>query len=535
MLSRQRQIEEIIKCGKDPSYFFNKYIKIQHPVRGLISFETFPFQDDCVKDFNTHRFNIVLKSRQMGLSTLSAAYAVWLAIFHKDQNILIIATKQKVAQNMIKKVKTALANLPPWLLLTQVVANNKQEVEFSNGSSIKAIPTSEDAGRSEALSLLIIDEAAHIRNFGDLWTSLYSTMSTGGRAIVLSTPNGVGNMYHELYSGAEAGLNNFHPIKLFWNVHPEHDQAWFENEARNLGSERKVAQELLCDFLSSGDTFVGENELKWITEMVKPPINRLGPDNNVWVWKIPLSEHKYILTADVSRGDAKDYSAFTIADIGEAEIVAEYKGKMRPDRFAELIMEIGGLYNNALVCPENNAYGFAVCSKLIDNNYPKLYYQESRGAFLGDYVPPDDLNKAGFATTGMSRPKILSKLEELLRNKRIKLYSSRFLDELKTFVWQSDKAQALRGRNDDIVMSMAIMAWLLDVADGYGKNSSAINQAMLAAMGTSRKQFKQPEIRGQGLRVNPYEQNPGNNKKSGFDSGSKRGINIMKDLNWLFD
>ena len=203
--AKNRQVKELIRCGKDPTYFIKKYVKIQHPTRGLIKFDMYPFQDDCVEDFVDHRFNVILKSRQLGISTLTAAYAVWLAYFYKDKNILIIATKLAVAQNFIKKVKTAIRSLPPWMTLTEVVGSNKQGVEFSNGSQIKAVPTSDDAGRSEALSLLIIDEAAFIRNFDDLWMGLYSTLSTGGRAIVLSTPNGVGDKYHELCTKAESG------------------------------------------------------------------------------------------------------------------------------------------------------------------------------------------------------------------------------------------------------------------------------------------------------------------------------------------
>ena len=186
--NKQKQVREIIKCGKDPTHFFNTYVKIQHPTKGTIPFKTYDFQDQCVEDFRQHRFNIVLKSRQLGLSTISAAYAAWLAIFYKDKNILVIATKLSVAQNFIRKVKFVLHSMPKWLLLPEIVNNNKQALEFSNGSTIKAIPTSEDAGRSEALTLLIVDEAAFVRNFDTIWTGLYPTLSTGGQAIVLSTP-----------------------------------------------------------------------------------------------------------------------------------------------------------------------------------------------------------------------------------------------------------------------------------------------------------------------------------------------------------
>ena len=195
--NKRLQAKEIVKCGKDPNYFFKNYLKIQHPVRGLIPFNTYSFQDECVEQFIENRFNIILKSRQLGLSTLVAAYAVWMAIFHKEKNILIIATKLKVAQNFIVKVKTMIKSLPKWMLLPDIVSNNRQEIIFSHGSQIKAIPTSDDAGRSEALSLLIVDEAAFVRNFNTIWTGIYPTISTGGRVIILSTPNGVGGQYHK--------------------------------------------------------------------------------------------------------------------------------------------------------------------------------------------------------------------------------------------------------------------------------------------------------------------------------------------------
>ena len=267
IMSRQAQVAEIIKCGKNPVYFMKKYCMIQHQLRGLIPFETYDFQDDCVKSFQENRFNIVLKSRQLGLSTVTAAYAVWYAIFKKDKNILVIATKLATAINFIKKVKTIVDNIPPWLLLTKFEPT-KQAIRFTNGSSITAIPTSPDAGRSEALALLIVDEAAFIRDFDDIWTSLYPTLSTGGNAIILSTPNGVGGQYYKLWVEAESKANDFNPIRLAWWVHPEHDQAWFDKETKNL-ARRNIAQEFLCDFISSGDTFLQPGDLERLREQIQ--------------------------------------------------------------------------------------------------------------------------------------------------------------------------------------------------------------------------------------------------------------------------
>ena len=486
--NKQLQVKEIIKCGRDPKYFFKNYLKIQHPIRGLIPFETFPFQDDCVEEFLENRFNIVLKSRQLGLSTLVAAYAVWMAIFQKEKNILIIATKLTVAQNFIIKVKTMIRSLPKWMVLADVVENNKQKIRFSHGSQIQAIPTSEDAGRSEALSLLIIDEAAFVRNFDTIWTGIYPTISTGGRVIILSSPNGVGGQYHKLYVDAEAGLNEFNAINLPWNVHPERDDEWFEKTTKNM-NKRQIAQEYLCDFTTSGETFLDNNTLEWLRNNVKPPVERQGFDRNVWIWKYPLSENNYVLSADVSRGDSKDYSTFHIIGTDTSEIVAEYKGKVRPDNFGELINEFGLKYNKALVCPENNSYGYATILKLQDLKYPKLYYRKKKQVYIGDYVPPASADVAGFNTNGKTRSTILAKLEEVLRNRQLISYSSRFYEELKVFTWNTGRAQARSGFNDDLVMSLAIGSWLFDGASDYSKSNSGLNEAMLTAMSKQQRPY----------------------------------------------
>jgi hypothetical protein len=499
--TKEGQVREIVRCGHDPIYFLNHYVKISHPTRGTIKFRTFPFQDDCVKQFNEHRFNIVLKSRQLGLSTVTAGYALWLALFHKEKTILVIATKLPTAMNFIRKVKGMLMNLPKWLIMPRMVAENRQQLEFSNGSWIKAIPTSEDAGRSEALSLLVVDEAAFVRNFDELWMGLYPTLSAGGRAILISTPNGVGNLYHELYTGAEAGLNDFNPIKLEWTVHPEHDEKWFENECRGLNNDkRKISQELLCDFISSGDNFLRAEDIEWVKNSVATPIDRIGPDKNFWIWRYPLSAHRYIISADVARGDAKDFSAAHVIDIDTNEVVAEYLGKMRPDKFGEMLAEIGMKYNKALICPENNTFGATTCHKLQDLNYPRLYVGDSRAVYITNFVPTHiDETLPGISMQGKNRMEILSKFEEVLRNKQIKVYSTRLCNQLNTFVWSGSKFQALKNKNDDLIMSLAIGVWIFDVSGMHGKEANTLNQSMLAAFGAANRKFS--DVPGNGSSV----------------------------------
>ena len=480
---KQRQIKEIIKCGKNPTYFFNKYIQIQHPIKGAIPFKTYPFQDDCVDQFEEHRFNIILKSRQLGLSTIAAGYSAWLAIFHKDKNVLVIATKLAVAQNFIKKVKFVIQSMPPWLLLPEIVNNNKQALEFSNGSTIKAIPTSDDAGRSEALTLLIVDEAAFVRNFDTLWTGLYPTLSTGGRAIVLSTPNGVGGQYYDLWKQSEDGENIFNPIKLAWDVHPDRGEEWFKEETKNM-SKKQIAQELMCDFQASGDTFLQVEDIEYLRGWIREPVDRWGPDMGVWVWDYPLSDKKYVISADVARGDAADYSTFCVIDTAASAVVAEYRGKQPPDKFAQILAEAGRRYNQALICPENNSYGYAVIMKLSEMDYRNLYFVNEKDRY-GYIYGTKDIGKIGFQTNVKTRNQILTKLEEVLRTKQLMVKSSRLYSELKTFVWKNGKAQAQKGQNDDLIMALAIGVWLYDTSPQLSQHGTDLNTAMLAAFGVS--------------------------------------------------
>lgn len=505
--SKKAQYDEIMKCGRDPTYFINTYCKIFHPKRGVIPFATFPFQDQCVRDFVKNRFNIVLKSRQLGLSTITAAYSLWLALFHKAKEILVIATKLSTAVNFIKKVRVMLKSLPTWLCISQFEAT-RQEVRFKNGSRVQAIPTSEDAGRSEALSLLIVDEAAWIRNFEDIWTGLYPTLSTGGSAIILSTPNGVGGQYYQLYSGAESKTNEFNPIKLMWWVHPEHDQAWFDKETRQM-SRRKVAQELLCEFIGSGETYVTADDIAWLEGIKRDPLSRglnlfdatwNVYERDVWVWESPQVGSKYILSADVARGDAGDFSTFHIINGSSGVVAAEFMGKIAPDKFGAFIERYATYFNKAWVCPENNTFGWTTNMKLRELRYSKLVYQNMKLSHAESFVPSDD-DKAGFSTQGQSRELALSKLEEHIRNRNLKFFSARFINELRTFIWNGQKAIAMKDCHDDLVMSAAIGAWIFDNMFGSATSSTNLEMALFKNMGKSSTNFK--TVPGNGNEVTP--------------------------------
>jgi hypothetical protein len=474
--------KEITRCGLNAVYFTNTYVKISHPLKGLIPFAMFPFQEKTVKAFQEHRFNVILKARQLGLSTTIAAYICWLMLFHRGKEIVVVSTKQNVAAGLVKKVKKAYRYLPAWLKIAKESVDNKNSFELDNGSIVSAAPKSVDAGRSESLSLLVLDEAAHIDIADDIWTAAYATLSTGGSCIVNSTPLGVGNFFHRTYVDAEAGTNTFNHIKIMWHEHPDRDEAWFAEETKNM-SPRDIAQEYLCNFNMSGETVFDPEVMEEMKKEVRPPIRRTGFDRNLWVWEDAKPRTTYLLSADVARGDGTDYSAFHILKAGTMEIIAEYKGKIAPDVFAYLINEVGLEYNGCMVVVENNSVGYTVLSKLKELEYPNIYFsKKSSHEYVEQHIAELQSNTVpGFTTTPKTRPIIVSKMEEMIRNKILKVYSSRIMSEMSTFVWNNGKPEAMKGYNDDLILAAAIACWVRDTALDVNLKELAYTKAFLGS------------------------------------------------------
>lgn len=538
------QIEEIRRCGTDPVYFIKKYVKIQHPTRGPIAFKTYPYQEQCVEDFKTHRMIICNKSRQLGLSTVAAAYSLWLALFRRSKNILVIATKLETAKLFLRKVKGMLDSLPEWLIMPSLTGESVKELRFSNESIIKAIPTSEDAGRGEAVSLLIVDEAAHIDNFDDLWTGLQPMFSTGGNCILISSPKGVGNQFYNIWKGAtdrnkdldhKEGSNGFWSIELPWTVHPEHDQEWFDYQCKALqNNTRAIAQELLCSFEASGYSFLDKESMTYLANTVESSIARYGNALEMDIWEYAIPGQKYIVCGDVARGDADDYSACHVikASATPAEVVAEYYGKIQPDRFAEFLVDIAKKYNNAFVVHEMNSAGIATSYKLKELKYPHVYYEDIFKGNLFDQVLDLDIGEKipGFTTTVKTRPDILAKLEGAIRNKTIRCRSKRLLDEFTTFVIIGDKPKAQKNCHDDLVMSLAIGCYFLEFATkSTSDNGAAL--AMLKAMSRTSKTlntFNPNNTFGVAGNDMPVKSSWGNGRQT-----PQENVDMYRSLDWL--
>ena len=433
------QVRTLARVVQDV-FYFSLFIFVVHPVRGKVRFELYPYQKSVLYQFVKDRFNIILKFRQAGITELISMYCLWLAMYHPNKKINIISIKDTTAKKVLKKIKYMYKNLPSYLQVPIINGRTGEYgsasmIEFNNGSFIESIPTSSEAGRSESLSLLVIDEAAIVRWADQIWAAAFPTLSTGGSAIVNSTPYGIGNFYHSKWVDAIAGGNEFTPIRLYWKMHPERDIEWYNQMSTALGPKR-TAQEIDGDFLSSGNSVFDLMDIKAIEDCLSDfPVIKRRYNGQYLQFNEPEPDKDYFIGADVATGRATDYSSFTCMDkVGEEQVV--YKGRMSVDKYARLLGDTGQLFNWATLAPESNDVGLAVTSMLQSEGYPKLYYFQKMVKKKGKTRPEVD-TAPGWLTTSKNRPVIIDGLEADIRNDVITCKDPFFVYEAKTFIYDS--------------------------------------------------------------------------------------------------
>jgi len=303
-------------------------------------------------------------------------------------------------------------------------------------------------------------------------------------------------------------------------------------------TEHAVVHNCDCVFETSGNTVIDLKLLEWYEKESKSiiePKEKRGHDRGYWIWEYPKSGRSYMVTADVARGDAADFSACQVIDVETLEQVAEYKGQIPTKEYARIIAAIATEYNLALLVVENANIGWAVIQELVDMDYKNLFYSSSDLLYVDvDVQSSNKINAQdkklvpGFTTSSKSRPLLISKLESYIREKSLIIHSRRLIEELKVFVWKSTgttiKAEAMSGYNDDLVMSIGIAAWIRDTALRLQSQNNDLTRTLLTRMGSTIKPIENKiHSTAQG---NPYGINTDPWKMRINDS-------VTEDLTWL--
>ena len=441
------EIKEYKKCMSDPSYFACNHAKVIHLDKGLVPFDLYPYQRKMFDHFTNNRFSIVLACRQSGKSISSVIYLLWYAVFHPEKTVAILANKGSTAREMLSRITLALENLP-FYLQPGCKTLNKGSIEFSNNSKIVAAATSGSSIRGMSINLLFLDEFAFIDNDAEFYTSTYPVISSGKETqiIITSTANGIGNVYHQLWEGANSDSNTYAPFRVDWWDVPGRDEAWKQLTIKNT-SQLQFDQEFGNQFLGRGNSLIASDALMRL--LSKEPMHTI---QNTYIYKTPEENHQYIMLVDVAKGRGQDYSTFNIIDVTSRpfEQVAVFRdNNISPMVFPEVIYKYGMGYNEAYLLIENNDQGMSVCNALWhDYEYENMYVESTV--------------KAGSIGVNMSK-KIkrigCSNMKDLIEEGQLIIYDIHTIKELTTFVIKGASYEASKGNHDDLVMNLVLFGW----------------------------------------------------------------------------
>jgi len=457
-------IKEYHKCAQDPLYFIENYVQIVSLDEGLVPFEMYDFQRGMVSTMHDNRFSIFKLPRQSGKSTTIISYLLHYALFNPNVNIAVLANKSSTARDILSRLQLAYENLPKWMQ-QGIIAWNKGNIELENGSKIIAAATSSSAIRGGSYNIIFLDEFAFVpSNVAEqFFASVYPTITSGQntKVIIVSTPHGM-NMFYKIWVDAQEKRNDYIPIEVHWSEVPGRDEVWKEETIRNT-SQSQFNSEFECEFLGSIDTLISSMKLKQL--VYRTPIHsNVGIDIHVR----PEENRTYMLTADVSRGTANDYSAFVVFDVTEIpyKIVAKFRdNEIKPLLFPTKIHEVAKAYNNAYVMVEVNDIGEQVANTLqFDLEYDNLVMASMRGragqvlgaGFSGGRA------QLGVRTTKAVKKIGCSNLKQLIEDNKLIVEDYDCVNELSTFISKGSSYTADDGCNDDLVACMFMFGWATD-------------------------------------------------------------------------
>ena len=567
-MTKEQLIIEVTKCMRNTPYALRTYLQTyDNTVSKYVPLDLFPDQVRLIEDYDSHNENIALKYRQAGVSTVTAAWASKKLVFAKKQKpekVLIIANKLDTSVEMANKIRNFTEQWPAWVGVGFSADKNAQRhFKLTNDCEVKAVATSKDALRGYTPTILIFDEAAFIEADGDFWSACMASLSTGGKVIVVSTPNGYDAIYYEIYDQALRNMNDFKISEMYWHRDPRYTKdlymvktndlvhfllnredypkdivvdlsienpyerdhsivtsyieqgykpcsAWFEGMVKKLKFDRrKVAQELECNFLGSGDNVFDSELMQNISKnQLREPIAKMM-GGSLWIFKEPENGHKYVMGVDVSRGDSEDFSCIQIIDFDTREQVLEYVGKIPPDITAEIAYKWGTMYNAYCVVDLTGGMGVATARKMQELGYQGGMYVDNVDTSNKWKYDPKLNEKIPGINFNNKRVQIIASLEEAARHD-FKIYSHRLYNEMNTFIYVNGRPDHQKNHHDDCIMgiSMAIYvaeksfqsltkvvnhtkamlnSWATTVTEN--KNSSEFFNPMVPQMGRDSRQY----------------------------------------------
>lgn len=541
-LTKEQLFVHNLKHNK--KWYIENFLKIRNKRAEIIPFHLNEAQNIVMKIMQEDEKNkkpkryIVLKARQMGLSTLFEGLIFQDTATNENKNSLIIAHEESASSNLFSMSKLFFENIPDLIKPMKKYANGKV-LTFENPESDDALKAqnpglrskisiatagSGEVGRSATFHNIHASEVAFFPDAKTTMLGLLQAVPDQPNTMVVleSTANGVGDWFHDMWIRAERGENEFTPIFLPWFIDPEYTRPFASKAQReqleseinttridssgatihtyeyelmqkfNLSLEqmnwRKYTIQNKCEgdellfmqeypstpeeaFISSGrPKFSVASLRKYQTITKEPKVRGYLFENEegevefvedksgyISVWRSPQPETFYAIGADVAEGLAHgDYSCAVVGD-ADFDVVAMWHGHIDPDLFGDELVKLAKYYNGAYLGVENNNHGLTTLTTIKKREYWNLYFTKSF-----DKIGDTQTQKLGWTTSIRTKPLMIDKLAQFVREKYIGIYSDLIIGEMFTYIIEDNgKTNAQAGCNDDTIMALAILLQLL--------------------------------------------------------------------------
>lgn len=453
--------EEIIELAlsEDDIFHFYKHVKIVNPDQGRIIYDPYDYQKDITEMVLENRFTSILCARQAGKSTTIGAYIMHYACFNADKYIGIASNTAASAQDILARIKIMYEELPNYLK-PGIIKYNEKSIIFDNGTSIVATATTKDAFRGRTINLLFLDEFAFVpvNQARDFYNANYPTISASktGKIIIVSTPNGIGNLFHKIYSNAEKNINSFKDYKADWRAVPGRDEAWAKETRTNMG-ERGFNQEMAVHFLGSVGTIISSDTLEWLTQQKSPENVIYDLEDRLRIYKKPEKGCRYVLGVDPSKGVGGDDATIQILKIENInpirmEQVAVFQDNLTDIyELADIVNKLSFYYNKAKIMVENNGEGAPVALR--------LWWTHENEGLVNSGRKNKDL---GIRATQTTKVNAVLLMKKLIEDHSIKLVDEDTIFQLTDFQDIKGKMECVN-MHDDLVSSLYWAIYIIEM------------------------------------------------------------------------
>jgi hypothetical protein len=465
------QLQERARCRESVAYFASNYVKIQDRAKlQTVQWQPWDYLLDVFRQFSEHKEIIIGKARQLGLTWAVCIFADWLAIFHDNVKVLFLSQGEEEAWDMISKCRFIITHLPDFLR-PSIGHDTKSLMDFpSLDSELKALPSTDKAGRSTDATLVIRDELEQHPEAERNFLAIGPTIDAGEAKLIEISTRGEDKNSHffRRFTQALEGKNNAHPIFLGWKLRPVRREGmtleeWWEKQIVPKYTELQREREYpatLDEFLRESQVlsffdFQGLRNLELDTRPTIPRPDEFEKYNTVHFYKLPVPGRKYVVFTDPS-GGKEDPHATVVLDAITCERVAGSYGMIPADVVAQIHHELVMYFNRAYNAFEANAYAGGIFLTIVMQLATPNMYKRSTGEW-------------GWWSGRETRRGILYPLQTAVRNNLISEHDREWIQEFREFIQpQGKEPQAPKSGHDDRVIAWAGAYWLRETMPRHG-------------------------------------------------------------------